>query len=124
MSRYLPKPRGLWRLDQAYPERFANVAETPVMVSLCGASVPWDGVVLEAEPGRDYDWSRLRAFYAQILVRPGIDATRTVKALLPIAAPYLQLVDVGQWKAWSISGITPRLKGWPERMPERPETWK
>ena len=124
MSRFLPKPRGLWRIDEAFPHGYANVAENAVMVSLCGREVPWDGHLLEADPAKDYDWSRLLAFYVQVLVRPGIDATRTVKALLPIASPYLQIIDLAQWRAWSVASTAPRLKGWPERMPERPAGWK
>lgn len=124
MSRFLPKPAGLWRVEKAFPPRFANVPENAVMVSLCGPDVPWDGVLLEADPAKDYDWSRLLAFYVQVLVRPGIDATRTVKALMPVAMPYLQLIDLTQWRAWSIEAVTPRLRGFEQRMVERPAAWK
>lgn len=122
--RYLPKPRGLWRLDKAYKPRWANLPETAVCVSLCGdLRVPWGGIVLEADPTVDYDWSRLAGWYVQVLVRPGIDATRTVRALLPVVMPYLMVIDVQEWKAWSIDSTTPRLRGWQEPMPRRNPTW-
>lgn len=123
MSRYLPKPRGLWRMEGVQRPDHTDLHAEAVMVSLCGTAVPWDGIVLQAEPGRDYDWSPLLAWPVQVLVRPGIDATRTVKALHAVASPYLQLVDIGQWRAWSIASLAPKLKAWPERMPERPEGW-
>jgi len=124
MSRFLPKPRGLWRLDREFPPRWANLPEAPVMVSLCGAELPWHGIVLEADPGRDYDWSRLAAFYAQILVRPGIDATRAVKALMPLVAPCLQVIDLAHWRCWNLVSLTPRVRSFESRMPERPEGWR
>ena len=124
MSRYLPKPRGLWRLDKAFPPKFANKDENWIAVSLCGSEHPFDGqITLEADPDLDYDWSRLRCFFCIVLVRPGIDATRTVKALAPIAEPYLGVIDLTNWRRWSVADTTLKLKAWPERMPERPEGW-
>lgn len=123
--RYLPKPRGLWRLERAFPPRYANKPENAITVSLCGTEVPWGGITLEADPDRDYDWSALRSFYVLVAVRPGVDATRTIKALHPIAEPCLTVVDVEQWRCWSLIALTPRLVAAEERMQsERPDGWK
>jgi hypothetical protein len=98
--RYLPKPRGLWRVDQAFPPGYANKPDNLVLVSLIGPDVPFQGVVLEADPAKDYDWSRL-----------------TIKALLPVAMPCVMLVDAENRKQWAISSMVPKLQGWPEPMP-------
>lgn len=108
--RFLQKPRGLWRVDEAFPPGYANRPENAVTVNLCGADV--DGISVEADPARDYDWTRLRAFYVVVAVRKGIDATRTVKALLPIASPYLMLHDVDTGYAASVLQVVPKLKLW------------
>jgi hypothetical protein len=115
--RYLPKPRGLWRVDQAFPPGYANKPDNLVLVSLIGPDVPFQGVVLEADPAKDYDWSRLAAFYVAVIVKPGTDATRTIKALLPVAMPCVMLVDAENRKQWAISSMVPKLQGWPEPMP-------
>lgn len=124
MSRFLPKPRGLWRIDKAFPPHWANRDENWIAVSLCGSEHPFDGqITLEVDPGRDYDWTRLRCFFVQILVRPGIDATRTVAGLLPVCEPYLGVIDIGLWKRWAVASMDLKLKAWPEPMPERPQGW-
>jgi hypothetical protein len=111
MSRYLPKPGGLWRLERAFPKGYANRQCNPVTVSLCGP-LERVGVVLEADPDKDYDWSALRCFYVAVAVRKGIDATRTIKALVPVAAPYVLLVDADTGDGASILGLTPKLTVW------------
>jgi hypothetical protein len=110
----------MWRMDQTFPPGFANKPDNVIVVSLIGPDVPFEGVILEADPEKDHDWSRLRSFYAAVIVKPGTDATRTIKALLPVVMPYLMLVDVENWRQWAISSMVPKLTGWPERMPEKP----
>jgi hypothetical protein len=124
MKRHLPPPRGLWALDKRFPPKWANLPENWIAVNLTGSPHPFtDQVTLDADPERDYDWSRLRCFYVHILVRPGIDATRTIKALLPVAEPYVGVIDVAQWRRWAVASMVPKLKAWPESMPERPAEW-
>lgn len=111
MSRFLPKPPGLWRIDRAFPKGFANRADNLVTVDLTGCT-EWAGPWIAADPGQDYDWSRLRSFYVVVAVRKGIDATRTVKALMPIAAPFVMLFDVDSGHGASVLQLVPKLKLW------------
>lgn len=112
MKRFLPKPRGAWRVEQAYPQGKPNDAATPVLVSLCGPSAPWDGLVVEADPKREYDWTFLKGRYVAVVVRAGIDATPTVRALFPLVMPYLMLADADKMRTAAVMTLTPKLTAW------------
>lgn len=108
MSRYLSKPRGLWQLEREFPPGFRNLQTKPLLVSLCGREVPWAGIVIEADADRDFDWSPLSSFYVAVVVRNGIDATRTVKALLPLAMPYVMLADADAMRTAAVIRLYPK----------------
>jgi hypothetical protein len=115
MNRHTPEPRNAAALRRAFPTYVSRMeAADPVMVSLCADTGKFTGRwVVFAEPGRAYDWSALRRLSVCVLVRKGIDATPTVRALWDIVHPYVVIADADSGDQAAVLQLSPKLKLWP-----------
>jgi hypothetical protein len=115
MNRPTPEPRNAAALRRLFPTYVSRMeAADPVLVSLCGDTGKFSSRwVVFAEPDRAYDWSALRRLSVCVLVRKGIDATPTVRALWDIVSPYVVIADADSGDQAAVLQLTPKLKLWP-----------
>lgn len=106
-------PRNAWPIAKARAEGLRPAGM--VVVSLVG-DTPWPETTVYADPGKRYDWGFLTGLPTAIVVRPGMDAMPTIRAVfeasLPFGAGYPWLVDVERQQLSSVVEVAP-LKLWP-----------
>lgn len=113
--RPLPIPRNARQIAEARANGMRPAGM--VLVSLIG-DVPWPETTVYADPASRYDWRFLVGLPAAIVVRPGIDAMATIRAVfeasLPHGGGYPWLVDAERRELSSVVEVSP-LKLWPTR---------
>lgn len=108
-------PRNAWPIARARAEGMRPAGM--VVVSLVG-DVPWPETTVYAEPGKRYDWRFLAGLPVAIVVRPGIEALRTIAEIFDLTVPlrggYPWLVDIERRQLSSVVESSP-LKLWPTK---------
>jgi hypothetical protein len=105
------------KIRRAFPTYRSRMdASESVLVSLCGDTGIWDNRhVVFADPGQAYDWTGLRRLQVAVIVRKGVDALPTVKALWDIAEPYIAICDADTGDEAAVLSLYPKLRLWPKR---------
>lgn len=124
------EPRNMARVRQRFPTYRSRMDyDGEVVVSLCGdvRHVVDAEFVVFADPARTYDWTGLQRLSVLVVVRKGVDALPTVKALWDIAEPYIQILDADTRDEAAVLALYPKLRLWRKRKDVQPlpmPAWK